>query len=356
MASTLVTYVPTPTVALGGSVPEDFPDLLVAVTVEESTAGLSRCEVRIDNWTNHSDGPGYLWRDRDLVDFGKTLEITMGPPDEQALVFSGKVTGIEADFAPTGPSLVLLAEDGLKDLRLTRRTRTFEDASDTDVIEAVAGNHNLTPKVDDLKGPKHAAICQLNQSDLAFLRDRALPYGADVWLDGRELHVGKRTDEPIVLRYGHELLAVRLLADLTMQATEQRVTGWDPETKQAVSESAGQSTLGVELGSAIGGGDLVSAAFGGKPRPAIATLQRTVTTKEAQAIAKGLYLERARRFVTGTGVVDGIALLRAGRAVDITNTTPVLDGTYRLSRVLHRYDRAAGFRTEIDVERVGLSA
>lgn len=355
MASTLTTYVPTPEVALGGSVPESFPDLLTAVTVEETTAGLSRCEVRIDNWTNHSDGPDYLWRDRDLVDFGKTLDITMGPPDEQALVFSGKVTGIEADFAPTGPSLVLLAEDGLKDLRLTRRTRTFENSTDAAAIEAVAGNHSLTPKV-DIKGPEHAAICQLNQSDLAFVRDRALPYGADVWLDGRELHVGKRTDEPIVLRYGRELLTVRLLADLTMQATEQRVTGWDPETKQAVSESAGQSTLGAELGSAVGGGDLVSGAFGGKPRPAIATLHRAVTSKEAQDIAKGLYLERARRFVTGTGVVDGLALLRAGRAVDIVDIGPVLDGTYRLSRVLHRYDRAAGYRTEIDVERVGLSA
>jgi uncharacterized protein len=221
------------------------------------------------------------------------------------------------------------------------------------VIEEIAGDHGLTPEV-ELDGPTHAAVCQLNQSDLAFLRDRALPYGADVWLDGRTLHVGHRADEPVVLRYGRELLAVRLLADLSMQASEQRVTGWDPATKQAVVESAGQSSLGAELGQDVGGGDLVSRTFGDEARPAIATLRRAVTSGEAQAIARGLYLERARRFVTGTGVVDGIATLRAGRSVSVVDLGPVLDGTYRLGRVLHRYDRAAGFRTEVDLERVGL--
>lgn len=353
MGTKLSTYVPTPEVVLGGQPADTLAGLLVSTTVEETTAGLSRCEIRIDNWTNHSDGAGYLWRDRDLVDFGKTVEVSMGPPDERSTVFSGKVTGVEAEFSPAGPTLVLLAEDGLKDLRLTRRTRVFEDSTDKAAIEKIATDHSLGSEV-KLDGPTHGAVSQLNQSDLAFVRDLALPYGADVWLDGKTLHVGKRTDEPVVLRYGIELLSVRLLADVALQATEQRVTGWDPETKTPVSESAGQSTLGAELGQDKGGGDLVSAVFGGKPRPAIATLHRSVTTAEAQAIAKGLYLERARRFVTGTGVVDGIAILRAGKSVTVERLGPVLDGTYRLSRVLHRYDRAAGFRTEVDLERVGL--
>src|SRR5262245_56337268 len=352
MPSSLATYTPTPEVALAGDA-EALADLLISVSVEETTAGLARCEVRVDNWTTQSDGPGLLWRDRDLVDFGRALDITMGPPDERSLVFSGRITGIEADFAGTDPTLVLLAEDGLKDLRLTRRTRVFENSTDQAAIEAIAEDHGLTAEV-KLDGPTHGAISQLNQSDLAFVRDLALPYGADVWLDGRTLHVGQRDDEPVVLRYTCELLSVRLLADLALQATEQRVTGWDPETKQAVSESAGQSGLGAELGQDVGGGDLVSAVFGDKPRPAIATMHRAVTVAEAKAIAKGLYLERARRFVTGTGVVDGLAILRAGRSVSVVDLGPVLDGTYRLSRVLHRYDRAAGFRTEVDFERAGL--
>jgi phage protein D len=53
-------------------------------------------------------------------------------------------------------------------------------------------------------------------------------------------------------------------------------------------------------------------------------------------------------------VVDGIPGLRAGRSVTVTDLGAVFDGTYRLSRVLHRYDRAAGYRVEIEVERSGI--
>jgi phage protein D len=352
MPSSVSTYTPTPDVTLDGDVPERMAGLLVSVTVEESVAGLARGEVRLDNWTSRAEGPGYFLVDRRTVDFGKRLQVRAGPPDERAVIFDGHITGIEADFAPdAGPTLVLLAEDALQDLRMTRRSRTFEESTDKDVIESVATDHQLRSEV-DLDGPTHAAICQLNQSDLAFIRDRALPYGADVWTDGTTLFVGRREDDPIVLRHGKELLAFRVLADLALQATEQRVGGWDPEIKGAVVGTADQSALGADLGRDVGGGRLLSDAF--QDRPAIATMHRAVSAEEADVIAKGLYRERARRFVTGSGVVDGIPGLRAGRSVTVTDLGAVFDGTYRLSRVLHRYDRAAGYRVEIEVERSGI--
>lgn len=352
MPSSLASYTPTPKVTLDGAAPGGLADLLVSITVEETVAGLARCEVRFENWTTRDQGPGYLLVDRTTVDFGQDLEVTAGPPDERAVIFRGRVSGIEADFAPdTGPTLVLLAEDGLQKLRLARRTRTFEDSTDAEVIEQVARDHGLTPEI-ELPGPTHAAICQLNQCDLAFVRDRALPYGADVWLDGTTLHVGRREDDPVVLRYGRELFAFRALVDLAMQASEQRVAGWDPDTKKPVLESSDQSSLGADLGSDVGGGGLLSETFG--DRSATTTLHHAVTAAEGQAIAEGLYRERARRFVTGSGLVDGIPGLRAGRSAAVVDLGPVFDGTYRLTRVVHRYDRAAGHRVEIDVERSGI--
>lgn len=354
MPSSLATYTPAPEVRIGGLVPEGLPALLISATVEESVTGLARCEVRLDNWGATAQGPGYVFEDRSTIAFGATVELSFGPPDERSTVFAGTLTGIEAEYgSDAGPTLVVLAEDALQDLRMTRRTRTFEDSSDADVVTQIAGDHGLTPDV-DLDGPTHAALCQLNQSDLAFLRDRALPYGADVWLADGTLHVGRRTDDPVVLRLGRELLAFRVLADLALQATEQRVAGWDPHAKDAVLETADQSSLGADLGGDVGGGGLLADAFG--ERPATTTLRRAVTTAEAKAVAKGLYLERARRFLTGAGVVDGIAGLRAGRSVTMAGLGKLFDGTYRLSRVVHRYDLAAGYRTEVEVERSGISA
>lgn len=354
MPSSLATYSPAPEVRLAGTDPGGLADLLVSATVEESVSGLARCEVRLDNWGATAEGPGYVFVDRGTFDFGATVEVTVGPPDERDSIFSGRLTGIEGDYqAASGPTLVLLAEDALQDLRMTRRTRTFEERSDVEVIEEIAVGHGLTPRV-DLDGPTHAVLCQLNQSDLSFLRDRALPYGADVWLDGTTLHVGRRDDDPLVLRFGRELLSFRVLADLAMQATEQRVAGWDPDGKEAVFETAEQSSLGADLGSDAGGGKLLSDLFG--ERAATTTLHRAVTSSEARAIARGLYRERARRFVTGMGVADGLAGLRAGRSVALAGLGRIFDGTYRLSRVVHRYDRAAGYRTKVEVERSGISA
>lgn len=354
MSSSLSTYTPTPEIRLGGSANERLSSLLQSATVAESVSGLARCEIRLDNWDATADGPGYAFVDRNAFDFGTSFEIVVGPPDERASIFTGRLTGIEAEYpADGGPTLTLLCEDALQDLRMTRRTRTFEDHSDADVISSIASDHGLTPEV-DLDGPTHAALCQLNRSDLSFIRDRALPYGADVWLEGTTLHVGHREDDPIVLRLGRELLSFRVLADLAMQADEQRVAGWDPDAKGAVLEVADQSCLGAGLGSDAGGGKLLAELFG--TRPATATLHRAVTSPEARAVAEGLYRDRARRFVTGAGRTDGIAGLRAGRSVDITGIGKMFNGRYRLTTVVHRYDHGGtGYRSEIELERTGIA-
>lgn len=352
MPPTTSVYSAAPDVRVGPLAADALVRLIESVTVVESTAGLGRCEVRLSNWGPVGERGGYLLTDRSEVDFGADVEIAVGSPDERSTIFTGRLTAIEGDY-PEGqvPSVVLLAEDHLQDLRMTRRTRTFEQVSDAEVVRRIAGDHGLTPEV-DLPGPTHAAVCQLNQSDLALLRDRALPHGADVWIDGRTLHVGRRADDPVVLRYGAELLAFRALADVAHQATEQRVAGWDPELKEAVLERVGTSAIAADLGADSGGGQLLEQAFGS--RPATTTMPGAVTRAQARAMAEGLYRERARRFVTGVGVADGLALLRAGRAVEMQRLGGMFDGTYRLSSVVHRYDIADGYRTEIEVERGGV--
>jgi len=66
---------------------------------------------------------------------------------------------------------------------MTRRTRSFADASDADVMRTVAQDHSLTPDI-DVSGPTHKVLTQVNQSDLAFLRERARAVDAEVWVEG----------------------------------------------------------------------------------------------------------------------------------------------------------------------------
>src|SRR6185312_16453743 len=103
-------------------------------------------------------------------------------------IFKGKIMALEAIF-PEGqsPEISVLAEDRFQDLRMTRRTRTFSDVSDADVIKQIATDHGLTPEV-NIPGPTYKVLAQVNQSDLAFIRDRARSVDAEVWMTGNTLH------------------------------------------------------------------------------------------------------------------------------------------------------------------------
>ena len=45
---------------------------LLGMSIAESTDGLFRCEACFGNWGSGADGIGFLYFDRDLLDFGKS--------------------------------------------------------------------------------------------------------------------------------------------------------------------------------------------------------------------------------------------------------------------------------------------
>ena len=109
-------------------------------------------------------------------------------------LFVGKITALEARY-PEGnsPSLVVLAEDRFQDLRMTRRTRTFADVYRlATVFSQIAGDHGLTPDV-GVTGPTYKVLAQVNQSDLAFMRERARALDAELWVTDSTLSVQPRS-------------------------------------------------------------------------------------------------------------------------------------------------------------------
>src|SRR5436309_5576380 len=154
---------------------------LLNMMIVEQTSGLYRCEATFSNWGSINGGIGFLYFDRRTLEFGKTFKVKLGSDT----IFNGRILGLEAHF-PEGhsPELTVLAEDRFQDLRMTRRTRTFTDVSDADVARQLANDHGLSPNV-SLSGPTYKLLAQVNQSDLAFLRERARTVDAELWMEGR---------------------------------------------------------------------------------------------------------------------------------------------------------------------------
>ncbi|GAC1361310.1 MAG: hypothetical protein NVSMB32_00070 [Actinomycetota bacterium] len=355
--TTTTAYVSTPAISLGG---QDDPALaqdLLALAIEETVVGMSWCEARFNNFGYRNGSPGYLYLGRDRLDFGKTRAITVGPRDDSRRVFAGKISAIQADYPLTDPAQVLVfAEDGLQDLRLTRRTRTFEQATTASIARHIASDHNLTPSI-SLNSPSRKVAVQVNQSDLAFLRAIAREDDGEVWLDGNDLHLQRRPDRDagtMSLAYGERLLTFSVRADLANQVTELEVCGWDVAAKEAIRETSDATSLGSELGSDNSGSSILSQAFGERKEHAVRGVP--LASDQARSLARAMYLERARRFVCGTGLTDGTPALRVGGRVTLAGLGGMLDGTYCVSRTRHMFSLDQGYRTEFDVERAGIGA
>ena len=251
-----------PTFVVDGQARARLADGLLSMSIAENVDGLYRCEATFGNW---GAGTGttldYLYFDRTVLDFGKTLVVKL----DNDTLFEGTVTGLEGQF-PSGrsPEVTVLAEDRLQDLRMTRRTRSFADVSDAAAMRQIAGDYGLTADV-TVNGPTHKILAQVNQSDLAFIRERAHALDAEVWVNGRTLHVKPRADRretTVTLAYRIDLSAFSVLADLAHQRTTVTVAGWDVAGKSAITHDATDSIVSGELDGGKSGASLLKSAFG----------------------------------------------------------------------------------------------
>jgi len=344
-----------PIIRLDGADNDALAQGLLALMVEEATEGLYRCEATFGNWGARGDEVDYLYFDRDTLDFGRRLAVRVGEGGTEAEIFDGQITGLEAEYPQARPpEIVVRAEDGLRNLRMTRRTRSFESVTDSDVIRQIASEHALQAEV-DIDDLAHYVLAQVNQSDLAFVRQLARAVDAEVWVTADLLHVqarGRRETSDLTLSYGQELLAFSVLADLAKQRTSLTVSGWDVTQKQSIVHTATESAIQPELNGRSSGSSILQSAFGGRAEQIVHRVP--TTTEEAHTMADAAYRQMARRFLTGHGVCRGDGRLRVGSAVTLQGLGTLFDGGYYVTEVRHTYNATDGYRTAFRVERPGL--
>jgi len=349
-------YAARPTFELGGTPQPALSDGLQELLVEDTVAGLCRCEATFANWGPKNGATDFLYFDRQIIDFGKSLKITIGGGDASGVVFQGRIMGMEGRYLRSRPpELLVLAEDRLQDLRLTRRSRTFENLSDSDLFQQVASQYGLQTNI-DVNGPTYRTLAQINQSDLAFLRERARAIDAELWIDDNTLNAqsrNRRETDDVTLTFGHGLLEFSVLADIAGQSGGFVVSGWDVSGKQAISYRATDSVLAGELNGDLSGSNVLTTAIGTHDQQIVHDLP--FTQQEAQAIAESEYRHAARRFVTGSGVAEGDARLRVGTKLTVQATGTMFGGNYYITKVKHVFDGIGGYRTQFSVERTGIA-
>ena len=71
---------------------------------------------------------------------------------------------------------------------MTRRTRTFSDVTGLRMSSAKLQTTMVSSPSVSVNGPTYKVLAQVNQSDLAFVRERARAIDAEVWMKGNTLN------------------------------------------------------------------------------------------------------------------------------------------------------------------------
>jgi phage protein D len=336
-----------PSVEIDGQRDATLTAGLMSLLVTEGADGFVRCELGFGNWGGENRG-GFQHFGRDKLEFGKAIKLTLGA----GTLFDGRVSAITAKFPEGGtPQVGVFAEDRLQDLRMTRRTRTFADASLADVVRKVATDQGLQADV-DASGETYKLLAQVNQSDLAFVRDLARREDVQVWVEGTKLKAvqrARRQGGTVELAWAGTLRSFEVCADLAHQRTKLSATGWNVADKQVAKNEADEAAIRAELAGGESGAAILKRAFGDRAD----TLAHGLPASDAQAraLAEASFRHLARRFVVGRGVAETRPELRVGAKVKLTGLGKLFEGEYIVAETTIRYEAAAGLRTEFVCER-----
>jgi phage protein D len=348
-----------PVFKVDGDVKGDLARDLLYLEVEETTEGLRTMSARFSNLGEHEgdEVQQLYYFDGAILDFGKKVEVSIGPSADSRIIFAGLLSGLEARFDEgQEPEVVAFAEDKLMKLRMTRRSKTYKKMSDAEIAADIADAHGLSADC-DATGPTYDVVQQWNQSDLAFLRERARLVRAEIWVEDDKLLFksrGSRTGTELTLMQGIDLLSVQIRADLAHQRTSVKVSGYDAQARDVIDEEATGDAIQAEIAGGRTGPDVLKQAFG--ERASYRVRQAPLTGDEARQWAKNEMLRRARGFVHVLGTARGMPDMIVGSKLTLGRVGGPFNGDgYYVTRVCHTYDLSNGHRTLFEAERPTVS-
>ena len=260
-------------------------------------------------------------------------------------IYKGEVTGLEAAYKGGEKArLTIRAMNKMHRLLRMRKSMTYADKTDKDILSQVVGEAGLSIEWGDQPNITYKHVYQHNQTHMEFLRMRAARLGAHVWCVDTKLHVkAPKLDqgESVTLKIGDAgngaMREFRPRINSSSVLKKVTVKGWNPETKELIQGdySAQNSSLGSQ--NAVAG-----AADHGKEESF--TVDHPIwSVEEAKAIAKAKVVDSALSYITGECETRGDPQFDLGKVIKIVASEEAnsaddpFNGKYYVMGITHRY-------------------
>lgn len=279
---------------------------------------------------------------------GKNLIIKLGYVDKKSQLFEGIITGYSIEYSSNGgPVVTVTAMDRSMLMMKTSRSKVWKDVKDSDVVRMIAAEYGLKADVDALT-IKKATIEQIGISDFHFVQTLAQDNDYRFHVTGSKLHFRKRdtSGTPIVeLKYGFSLIDFTFTVDITGQASEVKVRGFDTKTKMPI-EGTSSSITAI---SGVKSGPSLARALSARKIDTIYT--QVASQDEANHLAKSMLNKMSRDLIRGQGTCTGFPEMLPGELVAISGLgSSSMDRSLMVTRAVHRVDASGGYTVQFEAE------
>jgi len=343
-------YVPAFRLMIRGEDADIQNDDVLSVTYEDSLDKIDSFNLTVMNWDpelltfKYSDDPTF--------DPGQEVELFMGyyrnGTDELNSMLIGGITTLSPNFpASGGPTLTVTGLNLFDRFRTSQMTQPFVKMTDTQIAQALvkqitkelSQNKSIIPKLQLQIDPDDVTNNQAtedpidyllvnNQYPLVFLMERARRIGYELTLE--DISTGTPrvvtfgfgptsgvTDPTYVLEWGKTLISLQPNLQMTNQASEVTVRGWDPSGKTKFVGTANRAKLIADGARIVNPSDLgVQDAAMAQKREIV--VDRPIQTQaEADTLARNTLLQIGQTLVEAKGKTIGLPDLRAGVKVQI---------------------------------------
>jgi phage protein D len=275
---------------------------------------------------------------------GGAVEIKVGS-NAGTSIFKGEIVGLEPIYKGGEKAKILIrAMNKFHQLLRKRKSITFTDKTDEQILKQVAGDAGLALEWKHDKSIQYKHVYQHNQTDMEFLRTRAARMGCHVWCVDTKLYVKQpelQGGEIKTLKVDGEAAdaELRMFAPrLNSSAVVKKVTvkGWNPETKELISGDA--SVTSSQLGS-----ENSSAGSKTLGKEETFTVDHPIWSKEeAMALAKARLQDASLSYITGEAEIKGDPEVDLGKLVKVianssgTGAEDPFNGKYYIMGITHR--------------------
>ncbi len=277
---------------------------------------------------------------------GNEIEIKAGYHSDEETIFKGIITKHSIQTKKDKPSFLFIdVKDESVRMTIGRKSRYFEEITDSEVMEEIIGEYGLESDI-EATDVSHREMVQLHATDWDFLVSRAEVNGQLVLVNDGAVTIKKPdlSTEPVVeLAYGHNIIDFEAGMDARDQYAAVTSSSWDSAGQEIIESEAEEpgfeeqgNIAGSELADVIGLDELPQRHTG------------RVADDELKAWSDGRLLRSRLAKIQGKVTIQGISALKAGDVIELAGFGDRFNGVAFVSSIAHRLSSDAVWLTEIE--------